>query len=237
MSQHTPLHQPTTRSSAHSSADSSVDSSSLPHSAYQAASTVAVHPVLQVFAYIQRQLAHIALPAFFTALMCLVTMHGAIAIPGTPIPVTLQTLVVILAGLTMNWRQAGASMVAYLTLGAIGLPVFAGGASTMALVSPAAGFLYGFVPAAMVIAKLKGTVRNGAGQFKPLYALIGRYLAASVIGGIAVVYVFGFIVQSTITGVDLITVAQVNMPFIAVDICKAIAASLTVAGVTRLARN
>lgn len=95
-------------------------------------------------------------PIVFAVLLALATMAGRIPIPGTPVPITLQTFVVMVAALTMTWRQAGASIALYLAAGAAGMPVFAGGMSTAALFGPSAGFLIGFLPAAIVTALLKG---------------------------------------------------------------------------------
>ena len=92
----------------------------------------------------------------FAVLLAAASMAGAVPIPGTPVPITLQTFVVMLAALMLPWKQAGAAVLMYLAAGAAGLPVFAGGASTMALVGPSAGFLIGFLPAAVVTSLLKG---------------------------------------------------------------------------------
>ena len=81
-------------------------------------------------------------PVLFAVLMWLSAAAGEIPIPGTPVPITLQTFVVMLAGLMLPWRQAGAAVATYLAAGAVGLPVFAGGTSTLALVGPSAGFLF-----------------------------------------------------------------------------------------------
>ena len=105
----------------------------------------------------RRELAFTILkPVVFAVLLALATMAGRIPIPGTPVPITLQTFVVMVAALTMTWRQAGAAIALYLAAGAAGLPVFAGGMSTAALFGPSAGFLIGFLPAAIVTALLKG---------------------------------------------------------------------------------
>ena len=82
-------------------------------------------------------------PVLFAVLMWLASAAGEISIPGTPVPITLQTFVMMLAGLMLSWRQAGSAVVLYLAAGAAGLPVFAGGASTAALFGPSAGFLIG----------------------------------------------------------------------------------------------
>lgn len=72
-----------------------------------------------------------------------------IALPMWPVPATMQTLVVLLLGALGGSRLGVASVLAYLAEGALGLPVFANGASGLvALSGPTAGFLIGFLPAA-----------------------------------------------------------------------------------------
>lgn len=171
------------------------------------------------------------MPLGFTLLLCLATMNGALPIEGSPVPITLQTLVVMLAGLCLSWKQAGAAMSMYVMLGAMGLPVFAGGMATSALISPSAGFIFGFIPGAITIALLKGTKPVQRQGWRSAMSLTVRYLAATIIGGIVVVYACGFTVQSAITTMSLLHVVQVNMPFLAVDVVKAVAASLTMSGI------
>ena len=69
-------------------------------------------------------------PVLFAVLMWLASAAGEISIPGTPVPITLQTFVMMLAGLMLSWRQAGSAVALYLAAGAAGLPVFAGGGPT-----------------------------------------------------------------------------------------------------------
>ena len=156
-------------------------------------------------------------PVLFAVLMWLSAAAGEIPIPGTPVPITLQTFVVMLAGLMLPWRQAGAAVATYLAAGAVGLPVFAGGTSTLALVGPSAGFLFGFLPGVVVIAA-------------------GRYLLAALVGGVVVVYAFGFVIQSALTGAPLAAVALASMGFVVGDAIKAVVASLAAAGLSKLGR-
>jgi biotin transport system substrate-specific component len=72
-------------------------------------------------------------------------------LPGTPVPVTLQTLAVLLTGFALGPRLAPAAMLAYLGLGAAGLPFFALGAA-----SATVGYLIGFVFAAALVGRLAG---------------------------------------------------------------------------------
>lgn len=173
-------------------------------------------------------------PVLFAALLWLAAAAGEIPVPGTPVPITLQTFVVMLAGLMLPWRQAASAAALYLAAGALGLPVFAGGASTMALVGPSAGFLFGLIPGIIVIALLRGKADLSSAAHAAFTA--GRYLLAALAGGVAVVYFFGITVQSTLTGVPLTTVALASMAFIAGDVIKAVVAALAASGLSRLVR-
>lgn len=171
-------------------------------------------------------------PVAFALLLWAATAAGEIPIPGTPVPITLQTFVVMMAALMLSWRQAGAAVALYLAAGAAGLPVFAGGGSTMSLLGPSAGFLIGFLPGVIVTAMLKGRGRADGAAGTALTAL--RYFAATLVGGVAVVYFFGFTFQSALTGVPFMTVATASMGFVVGDLVKAAVASLTAAGLLRL---
>ena len=84
------------------------------------------------------------------------TVLGAyirIPLPWTPVPVTLQTFFVLLAGATLGPALGSLSQAIYLLLGIIGLPVFAGGAGglTYLATGATAGYLVGFMPAAALV--------------------------------------------------------------------------------------
>ena len=170
----------------------------------------------------------------FAVLLATASMAGAVPIPGTPVPITLQTFVVMLAALMLPWKQAGAAVLMYLAAGAAGLPVFAGGASTMALVGPSAGFLFGFLPGVVVIALLRG--KSDTSSFAAAARTAGRYLLAALVGGVVVVYAFGFVIQSALTGAPLAAVALASMGFVVCDAIKAVVASLAAAGLSKLGR-
>ena len=165
-------------------------------------------------------------PVLFAVLMWLSAAAGEIPIPGTPVPITLQTFVVMLAGLMLPWRQAGAAVATYLAAGAVGLPVFAGGTSTLALVGPSAGFLFGFLPGVVVIALLRG--KSDTSSFAAAARTAGRYLLAALVGG--------FVIQSALTGAPLAAVALASMGFVVGDAIKAVVASLAAAGLSKLGR-
>ncbi|MBK5224404.1 MAG: biotin transporter BioY [Acidimicrobiia bacterium] len=78
-----------------------------------------------------------------------------VPVPGSPVPVTLQTFAVLLAGAGLGWRAGGASQLLYLAVGALGAPIYAGGDSGWAsLTSATGGYLVGFVLAAVAVGLL-----------------------------------------------------------------------------------
>jgi biotin transport system substrate-specific component len=81
----------------------------------------------------------------------LLTLSAKIKLPLPYVPMTLQTLVVLLIGAAYGWRLGVTTVIAYLGVGAAGLPVFAGPVGGLApLVGPTAGYLFGFVAAAFI---------------------------------------------------------------------------------------
>lgn len=90
----------------------------------------------------------ILLIALGTALL---TLSAKIEVPFRPVPMTMQTLVVLVIGATYGLRLAGATVAAYILQGALGLPVFAGPVAGVAyLMGPTGGFILGFLAAALV---------------------------------------------------------------------------------------
>jgi biotin transport system substrate-specific component len=81
----------------------------------------------------------------------LLTLSAKINLPLPFVPMTLQTLVVLVIGAAYGWRLGGTTVIVYLAEGAIGLPVFAGPVGGLApLLGPTAGYLVGFVAAVVV---------------------------------------------------------------------------------------
>ena len=81
----------------------------------------------------------------------LLTVSAKINLPLPYVPMTLQTLVVLITGAAYGWRLGSVTLIAYLAFGAVGVPVFAGPAGGLApFAGPTAGDLYGFVVAGCV---------------------------------------------------------------------------------------
>lgn len=112
------------------------------------------------------------------ALMTALGAYAEVHVPGSPVPVTLQTLAVLLAGVLLGPIMGASSQVAYLAAGAAGLPVFAGGAAGLAyMFGPTGGFLFAFPLAAAAAGIVAGPARRDA-----LGA--ARLLAGLVVGSI-----------------------------------------------------
>jgi biotin transport system substrate-specific component len=80
----------------------------------------------------------------------LLAISSKVQVPFWPVPMTLQTLVVLMIGATSGARLAGATLLSYLAAGAVGLPVFATGAGLAYMAGPTGGYLAGFLLAAVV---------------------------------------------------------------------------------------
>src|SRR5688500_11000733 len=156
-----------------------------------------------------RRLAAVRLPAMgavaFAALLAAAS-QVAIPLPGTPVPITLQPLVVVLSGLVLGPGPAAASMVVYLAAGAIGLPVFAplGAPGIARLLGPTGGYLLAY-PAAAVVAGVVGSRTPG----RPAVALARRAVAAAA--GILVLYAGGVAQLAVLTG-DLARAVELGVP-------------------------
>lgn len=103
--------------------------------------------------------------ALLTALLAQVR----VPVPGTPVPMTLQTLAVLLSGMALGpWMGAGSQLL-YLAAGAAGFPVFAGGQTGADhLWAATGGYLVAFLPAAALAGSIARTVRGR--WFAPMLA-------------------------------------------------------------------
>jgi len=155
------------------------------------------------------------------ALALAAAAHVAIPLPGTPVPFTLQPLVVVLAGFWLSPRAAVASMVLYLAAGAAGAPVWApvGLPGAARLLGPTGGYLLAYPVAAWTAAMIARRAR-GYG---------GRVVAA--LSAMAVIYIGGLAQLALLTGSIATSVLLGAAPFAALDLVKSlVAAALTPPG-------
>lgn len=162
-------------------------------------------------------------PAFFAALTAVMSFIS-IPMPFSLVPITGQTLAVMLTGSILSVRQAYWSMMTYLLIGAVGVPVFAGFTGGIGVIlGPTGGYLVGYLPGVMLIAFLKG-------QNNQLWSLA----LANIIGGIGVVYLLGIAWLSLVTGIGLQKAVMVGaLPFIPADVIKVIMATIIGAAINK----
>ena len=88
--------------------------------------------------------------------VALLTISARISLPIGAVPISAQTLGVLLLGAMLGARRSAASVLGYLTAGAAGLPVFVGGGGLPYLLGPTGGYLWGFLPAAWLAGEFAG---------------------------------------------------------------------------------
>ena len=162
-----------------------------------------------------------------------IALSAQVIVPFVPVPVTLQTLAVLMIGLSFGSKLGLATVFTYLLEGAVGLPVFAGGASTLALIGPTAGFLFGF----LLMVYVAGLARDF--QVTSFFATSFFTLLASML-----LYIPGAIWPLLIAEFLGIKAGWANLPvskiissfiapFILIDIVKSLVAALLVSSVVK----
>jgi len=148
----------------------------------------------------------------------LTAMGALISIPLQPVPVTLQTMFLYLAGSLLGGSLGALSQVIYVILGAIGLPVFSGGKAGLGVfLGPTGGYLVGFIAAAFVTGKI--------GRSRPDAGLL--WLVFAMLAGTAVVYALGVLQLVLVGKLPLGKAAAVGvLPFLPGDALKIAAASV-----------
>lgn len=149
-----------------------------------------------------------------TALLAL-SAQFAFRIPISPVPVTGQTLVVLMIGMAYGSRLGFATVCAYLLEGGMGLPVFANGAAGWpVLIGPTGGYLIGFAAAAFVLGLL---AERGFGRGPVSTAL-------AMLVGTAVIYLCGATWLGQFIGMEKAVAAGV-LPFLYGDVLKLVVAA------------
>jgi biotin transport system substrate-specific component len=169
--------------------------------------------------------ADLARVAVFAGIIAALGLAGRFYVFGSAVPVTLQTLGVMLAGLILGARLGALAVLVYLAIGAAGVPVFAGVGGLAPFAGVTAGYLVAFPIGAFVI----GLIAFRDGRFKP-----SRAFVAAVVGGIGVVYAIGVPVLAVRAGLDLGDAARVGgLIFLPGDLIKAVLATLIATAVHR----
>ncbi|HHY98083.1 MAG TPA: biotin transporter BioY [Firmicutes bacterium] len=164
--------------------------------------------------------------ALFAAVI-VVLSQISVAIPVSPVPITGQMLGVFLAGGILGSRLGSLSLLIYVLLGAIGLPVFAGahGGITV-LVGPTGGYIWGFILGSYVlgsIVKRCSPTGDTPGARKVAYIST----ALGMLACLAIVYLIGTIQLAIVVGIGLMRALVIGvLPFIPLDIAKLLIATV-----------
>lgn len=169
----------------------------------------------------ERSLTHIALFAALIAVLGLVPRIDLAA----GVPITAQSLGIMLCGTILGSRRGGLAVLLFLLLVALGLPLLSGGRGGLGVFAgPSVGFLIGFPVAAFVA----GWVMERT-TLAPLWAA----MAGAVIGGIGVLYVFGIAGMSLILDKSLTEASYLAMAFLPGDLIKVVLAGFVTQAIAR----
>ncbi len=169
-----------------------------------------------------KDLAYIALFAAITAVLGLVP-----AIQVGPVPITAQTLGVMLAGAILGARRGFLSQLLFLVLVAIGLPLLASGTGGLAVFAgPTAGYLISWPIAAFVVGLLTERLWT---RYNVAWGIL-----ANVVGGILVIYAIGVPVLAAVANLSpKAAIVSGALPFLVGDAIKAVLAALIAVQVRR----
>ncbi len=162
----------------------------------------------------QAGIRRLVLPALFAALIS----AGAIIsfpLPGSPVPIVLQNLMAVLAGLLLGPAEGGFAVLLFLLLGALGFPVFSGGHGGLAwLAGPTGGYLVGYLVAA-IVAGLISRFRN----------ILMMALASAL--GFLLILAIGVLRLKALRGSEWsVALAGGLLPFLPGDAIKAVVAAI-----------
>lgn len=170
----------------------------------------------------------IALVAAFAALISASAYVGAVPIGSAGVPITLQTLTVMLAGCVLGPLRGFAAVVLYLALGAVGLPVFAEHSSGIGVFTgPSAGYLLAFPLAAAFVGFL---VKYVAREHRTRALVV---FACSIASSILVIHTLGIVGMKLHFDVSWREAATWDMPFWIGDLVKTSLVAMIAAEVHR----
>lgn len=160
------------------------------------------------------------------AILC-VTSYLVIPVPFSPVVIGFQTIMVNLIGLMFKPKEAGITILIYLLMGFIGLPVFSAGTSGPGkLLGPTGGFYFGFLVAVILISLLKGKKNS-----------FMRYCIVTIAVGVPIQHVFAVLFMCIHNGWNFeAAFLTVSLPFVVGDIAKCVMASTIGVALNRILR-
>ena len=166
----------------------------------------------------------------------ILTISAKIKVPFYPVPMTMQTFVVVLIGVTLGWKLGLATVFAYLFEGAIWIPVFAGtpekGLGVAYLMGPTGGYLFGFLVATYVAGSFKYDNCFDSQKFKLAKENLPFFLALrsaitlpykniiKLIFSVSFIYIFGLLLLGFLIGWDKPIFQLGAYPFLLAELFK-----------------
>ena len=161
-----------------------------------------------------KNLKHIKILKYFFVILVsstLLAISAKLKIPFYPVPMTMQTFIVLLIGVCFGWKLGGTIITFYLLEGIIGLPVFSGtpekGLGIVYFVGPTMGYLLGFVFAAML-----------SGIFKFNKNIILNFL--KLVLSVSIIYILGIVWLGSLIGWDKPIINLGVTPFLLAELFK-----------------
>jgi biotin transport system substrate-specific component len=171
----------------------------------------------------EKSIAHIALFAALIAILGLIPKIDLLA----GVPITAQSLGVILCGTVLGARKGALAVLLFLGLTALGLPLLSGGRGGLGVfASPSVGYLIGFPIAAFVAGLIVERLTNLSITSA---ALIGGFL-----GGIVALHICGILGLSVMLDKSLAEAALLDIPFLPGDVIKVVLAALITQSIARM---
>jgi biotin transport system substrate-specific component len=166
----------------------------------------------------------LALVATFTGVVAALGLVPAVLPPGIPVPITAQSLGVMLAGSVLGARRGFGALLLFLVLVAIGLPLLAGGRGGLGVFAgPSAGFLVAYPVCAGIIGWL---VERGGPSYR-----LGWGIVANVVGGIVVLYAAGVVGLMAVAHLGARAAVVANGWYVVGDTAKVVIAAVVARGV------
>ncbi|EAP98428.1 uncharacterized conserved protein-like protein [Janibacter sp. HTCC2649] len=166
----------------------------------------------------------LALIAIFTGVIAALGLIPAIAPFGGSVPITAQSMGIMLAGAILGSKRGALSVLLFLALVAIGLPLLSGGRGGLGVFAgPSVGYLVGFPVAAFLVGLL--TEKVG----RPYKLTLG--VMANILGGVIVLNIIGIIGMAIMLDVSLVKATTLAAVFMPGDVVKAVITAFVAAGV------
>lgn len=171
---------------------------------------------------------HLVRIALFAALLAVLGLFPAFNLPFLAgVPISLQTLGVMLAGVLLGPRHGTAAVLLFIFVVLLGAPLLAGGRGGLGvLYGPTAGFLIGWIPGVAVTGWVMDRLRR--------LPVLPAAIVASTVGGIAVVYILGIAWLVISSKLSLQQASLLTLTFVPGDLIKAVATGCVAEATRRL---